>query len=144
MPSVEASVLVRRPGEEVFAFVADPRNLSRWQAALVRLEGLTGAPIQVGSSWIEVRRVGPRESTVTVKVTEFDPPRSFGWVGDAGILRVEGRFDFEGVADGTRVTQRMNFVGRGVMVLLSPVIARQSRHRMQHSLERLSRELVLP
>ena len=141
MPTVKASVLVGRPVEEVFAFVADPRNDGRWQAAFVRQEGQSGTPIRAGASWIEVRRVGPRERAVTVTVTEWDPPRSFGWAGDAGIVRVEGRFEFEGVAGGTRVSQRMNFVFRGVMLLLGPIAARQSRREMQHSLERLSREV---
>jgi hypothetical protein len=137
MPAAHATILVNSRPDVVFAFIADARNQWRWQPTLTAIEGFPDAPVQVGASWLEVRRFGARLRNIYVTVTDYRSPALLGFTGDQGGIVVKGRFVFEAVGNATRVTQHMQFRGRGLMVFLVPLIARQSRDEMQSNLERL-------
>ena len=49
MIHLEKSTIVRRPSDEVFAFVADQTNAPRWQSGIVEVRRLTDGPPGVGS-----------------------------------------------------------------------------------------------
>jgi uncharacterized protein YndB with AHSA1/START domain len=143
MEPVRQCVTVGLPIEAVFSFVSDPRNDARWQVDLVRHEGLPETVI-TGSEWIEVRRMGSRETAVRLTVTAFDPPRAVRFTGDAGNVRADGAITFEPLGAGTRVCQEMRFHGRGLFRMLVPLIARQSRSGIEQNLNRLQQELARP
>jgi uncharacterized membrane protein len=50
---VEDEVVVAKPVELVFPFLADPRNRPRWQASLRSVEMLTDGEPRVGMCWRE-------------------------------------------------------------------------------------------
>ena len=137
MPAAHASILVNSRPHDVFAFVADARNQWRWQPTLTAIEGFPDAPLEVGASWLEIRRFGGRVRNIYVTLTDHRSPASLGFTGDLGGIIIKGRFVFEAVGNATRVTQHMQFRGRGLMVFLAPLIARQSREEMESNLERL-------
>src|ERR1700732_2317224 len=69
MPAAHATILVNSRPDDVFAFIADARNQWRWQPTLTAIEGFPDAPVQVGASWVEVRRFGGRLRSIYVTVT---------------------------------------------------------------------------
>ena len=137
MPAAHATILVRCRPDDAFAFIADARNQWRWQPTLIRIENFPDAAVQVGASWLEERNFNGRARSLRITVTEYDSPVTLGFTGEGAGIVVHGRFTFEQAGDATRVTQHMHFRGRGVMMLLAPLIARQSRDEMQVNLERL-------
>lgn len=106
--AIERSVEIGRPPEEVFAFVADPRNDPRWCATVVGCEQLAGTGPGPGARY-EARhkptpfhRVMPR----SIEVVEYALPRMMrSRQEDAN-----GVFDITYVvapsAHGARLTQR--------------------------------------
>lgn len=103
MPSVQRSVVIARPVDEVFAFFADPTKGLTWRPALV--EASADGPVAIGTVFRQ-RVAGPGGRTVPadIRLTELDPGRRVAFVGVAGPLRPDVSYDFEPVEGGTNVT----------------------------------------
>jgi len=127
---VETVEISRRP-EEVFSYMTDPSHLVEWQESLVssRLEG--GGTPTVGSRLTQTRRVGRGERTMTMEVTEHNPPRQFAFRGIDGPVRAVGKGTVEPLEDGarSRVTVELDFEGHGIGKLLVPLIVRRQAQK---------------
>ena len=68
----ELAVEIERPPAEVYAFLADPGHLPRWQADVEEVRDAPGGPLSTGASFTEVRSfLGKRvESTLEAVVAE--------------------------------------------------------------------------
>ena len=53
----EKSVIIRRPFEEVFAYVGDLRHSAEWQAGLSEVRKVTEGPLRVGTRFTVVRKL---------------------------------------------------------------------------------------
>jgi len=102
MPAVERSVVIARPVDEVFAFLADPTNGRAWRSSLAEISA--DGPLAVGTVFRQ-RVSGPGGGTVPadIRVTELVPGRRVAFVGVVGPLQAIA-YDFEPVEGGTRVT----------------------------------------
>ena len=100
---VKHSIIINRPIEEVFAFVTNLDNETRWQPEikLVTLEG----PLQVGSTFRELRVTFGRTYDWHFRITEFDPPHRITIDTIGGSARYRGSRLFEAVVGGTKVTE---------------------------------------
>lgn len=65
MARFEHTVEIERPVEEVFAFLAEPHNLPRWQPSMQRLRPHGRGPLRPGLEVTEVRRFLGREMETT-------------------------------------------------------------------------------
>lgn len=75
MSVVEAWVEVQAPQQTVWAVVADPRNLPRWDRHIVGVEGAPEDGLRPGVSyWTRVRFLGV-QARVRAEVLELRPPR---------------------------------------------------------------------
>jgi uncharacterized protein YndB with AHSA1/START domain len=45
MITVEVSILIKRPLEEVFASLSDPRNASQWQSGVLEVRQMPESPV---------------------------------------------------------------------------------------------------
>lgn len=54
MIEVERGVVIQRPIEEIFAFLADFNNEPKFVPSLVKTEQLSGGPIDLGTKYREV------------------------------------------------------------------------------------------
>jgi uncharacterized protein YndB with AHSA1/START domain len=102
------STVIARPIEEVFEFVADPRNDPRWCERVqwcrqVRGEGpAPDARYEAqhrpsGFPWSHLRRIA---------VVEVDPPRRVRWEQRDQLARFDIAYELEAVPEGTLLTQR--------------------------------------
>lgn len=140
MEPIVESVEIARPSEEVFSYLTDAARLSEWQESLVsaHLEG--DGPVARGSRYVTVRRVGGRDRPMTMEMTEFDPPRSWTVRGIDGPVRGIVRGTVEPLSDGarSRVTIELDFEGRGIGLLLVPlVVRRQARDELPGATRKL-------
>ncbi len=143
MAPIRAAIeIVRRP-EDVFAYLDDLARHGEWQSGLVGVRLETEPPTRVGSRATETRRVGRREQTSTYEVTEHDPPRSFGFRGVDGSVRVVGRGTVEPLAGGdrSRVSLELDFEGHGLGKLLLPIVRRAARKQVPGNQQRLKERL---
>src|ERR1051326_3486963 len=71
---VTGEIVIERPIERVFDFVADERNEPLYNPRMNRAEKITPGPIGVGTRFgSEMTGVG-REAEMTIEFTEFDRP----------------------------------------------------------------------
>jgi len=75
--TVEQMIRVDAPAEAVFAKASDIEGSPAQQPKIKRIEMLTPGPVGIGTRWNETRAMGKKEATVTLEITEFDPPRSY-------------------------------------------------------------------
>ncbi|ARP72581.1 hypothetical protein LK07_25605 [Streptomyces pluripotens] len=130
----------RTPGD-VWAYVTDPNRLPEWQQSAVSVEQLDDGPLALGSRLRITRHVGRRDMPMTMRITEFEPPRTWGMRGIDGPVRGLVHGEVTPLADGrTRVTMDLDFEGHGIGKVLVPLVVRpQVRKELPHN-ERLLKE----
>src|SRR5688572_10923801 len=105
---IERTIMVARPVDEVWAYIADPRNDPKWCDKVVSVEQLAGDGPGPNTGYRVVHRPvrlkKPKELAVTVE--EYDPPRRMRVreEDDDGVFNVV--YDLEPAGEGTRLTQR--------------------------------------
>src|SRR5438477_3387809 len=76
----ECSIIVKRPLDEVFKFVATDyfQNRSKWTPGVVKLEKTSIGPLRVGTTGREIRRSGGGKLSETeLVVTQYEPNSRF-------------------------------------------------------------------
>jgi carbon monoxide dehydrogenase subunit G len=101
---VEETTTIKRPAEQVFAFVADPWNEPRWAPAVAETRQVSPGPVQVGTTFEETVRFLGRRFEIAFEVTEYEPNRRMAVRMTSGPSRTTGVRVVEPVADGTRLT----------------------------------------
>jgi uncharacterized protein YndB with AHSA1/START domain len=144
MAPIVSSIEIAHPPEQVFSYVTDPSRLAEWQESVVsaRVEG--GGPPAVGSKAITTRRIGRRERTMTMEMTNISPPRSWAVRGIDGPVRgiVSGTVEPLDEGARSRVTIELDFEGHGLGKLLVPLVVRpQAQKEMPRNLRNLKERL---
>lgn len=132
-------MLINRSREDVFAYVGDIHNDTRWQAGVkaVRYEGPPGEGMRI----IQVRVVlGKRVETVAV-CTRFAPPQTIAFTSDSSEVTFAGSYAFASVGERTRVTFSMEVQMDRVPRLLRGVIAGRIQREAATSLTTLKQVL---
>lgn len=123
---VESIEISRRP-DDVFSYVTDPARMEEWQEGVVSVRREGDAPVEVGSRAVVTRLVGRSERTMTMELTELDPPRTWTLRGIDGPVRAIVKGTIESLAEGerSRVTIALDFEGHGIGKLLVPLVVRR-------------------
>jgi hypothetical protein len=131
---------IARPTSEVFSYLTDPAKLQEWQGT-AEVEQLTPGPVREGTRFREVHeRMGRRIESVT-EVTGYDLDRHFAVSIVEGPMPIDGEWDLDPSAVGTRVDFRATGRLSGALRLLSPLVTRAVRRQMRKDHERLKRVL---
>ncbi len=83
MATFENTVMIRRPIEEVFAFLADFENIPKWNYAIVETRKVSEGAVEAGTIYQQVRSV-PSRSEERFEVTAYNPPRQLEIRGQLG------------------------------------------------------------
>jgi uncharacterized protein YndB with AHSA1/START domain len=122
MIKVEASIIIQRPIEEVFAFVADQTHAPQWQHDLLEVRRTTDGPVGVGTKHTAVRKFLGRRMELTNEYVKYEPNKQITFTGD-GTTRFECSYLTEATPQGTRLTCRMQMEPDGFFGLAEPLIA---------------------
>lgn len=143
MKRVEAVGQVGAPPAEVFAFLADPANLPRWQTGIVVAEKLTDGEIGVGSRANVVRELAGQRIGVELLMTEYEPDRHLALSSSASGIGVEASLDLEAADGGTQVRFAMEIRAKNVLLApLEGMVAGAAEPDVADSLERLRRHFA--
>jgi carbon monoxide dehydrogenase subunit G len=142
MASLESTVTIARPVEDVFRFFFDfDKNAASLgiESVVKEPEGPTG----VGTTFHlrDEFRGKVRESTT--RFTSIDPNR-IGFDGKVGPLRPKGAYIFEPMEGGTRLTVRVDPNPVGPLKLLSPIAVRIGKRIWAERLTRIKAVLETP
>ena len=140
MASAEGSITINRPIQDVFAFVSNKENDSRWSPSIVEVQRVSGDGT-VGTKYRQVIKVPGRGQVPTeVEVTSYDPGKRYAFHGTDGPVKPEGSFDFADEGGATRVTFKLEAELAGIKKLMAPMVAKSMRNEVQ-SLDRLKQLL---
>jgi len=137
MIKVEVSEVIRRPIEEVFAFVTDYRNDVRWQDGLLEVRLTPDGAAGMGTLVHEVRKFMGRRIESTGVITEYIPNVKVARKTVEGPNEVEGYTTFEPVeidgegSSSTKVTTHMEMKAGGFMTVAEPLVSSGLRRGLQ-------------
>lgn len=145
MAEIEGEIVIERPIEEVFDFVADQRHEPRFNPQVRSSELVTPEPIGGGSRFRAEMAMLGQPVDLTVEFTEFEGPlrlRSRSWSRRRGGSRpmLTEELTFAPVREGTRMRWAWHVDVQGFMQALSPLavwIGRRQEQRIWSALKRL-------
>lgn len=125
---VQGDIVINRPIDEVFDFVADERNEPQYNPPMTLAEMVTQGPIGVGSKFHCVM-TGVRPADMTVEFTEFDRPRRLGSTTHISNMDINGTLLFEPQGQSTKMKWLWNIEPRGFLKLLGPIVRRMGERQ---------------
>ena len=137
MIQARASILVSRPREAVFAFIADPANDHQWRSHLVASRGRVGA---VGDRITQTYSYEGKTQSMEFTVSEFEPPERLSY-RFSGPLPVRLAFQCREEAGGTRVSMSFSATPTGIVSVLEGRITGEAARIAHADLDRLKRVL---
>jgi carbon monoxide dehydrogenase subunit G len=142
--NVKTAIHIERSPHDVFAFIAEPENLPRWDPAIQAVRRKEPGPVGPGSQLRVTAEEGGRQVTIDSEVTEFEADRLFGVAATfSGVpLRVRWRVEPDG--GGTRLTTEGEAELRGVLALAGGYIRGIVTDRLNLAHRNLKRVLEAP
>jgi hypothetical protein len=138
MDALELSIVIKRPIEESFAFLANLENDMKWHSAFVEVRNTSGGSNGVGAKFLVFEGLlGRRTAGTEYEVAEYEPDRSAAWKTVAGPLPLKFRRTFERVDGGTRFAVRYEGEPRGFLKLAWPLITRMVKRQQGGDLRNL-------
>jgi len=117
VPQAKHFVDIHRPIDAVFDFMADGENCPQWRSGIIDIKHVSGEG--VGAAYAQ-GVTGPmgRRIAADYEITTFEPSRRIEFQTTAGPVRPHGRYDFEAVGAGTRLTFSLEAEVKGIQKLL--------------------------
>ena len=142
MIRIENSVQIGRTRDEVFGYLTNVENLSKWQDNVVQARALDDGPVRVGFKFEQTMKLGPRRIPAVCTVTDIKPNERFAFsMSSAGPVDCNAHFDLQPVLSGTRLTLNGEARLKGVWRLLRPMLVAELRRETKSELEAMKRLL---
>jgi carbon monoxide dehydrogenase subunit G len=116
---IEGNIVIERPAEEVFDFVADECNEPRFNPQMTQAEKISPGPIGVGTQF---RAVITGAGEMTIEFTGYDRPRRLASTTHLSGMDITGVLFFEPVPEGTCMKWVWDMEPRGFYKFLGPVV----------------------
>lgn len=126
---VEGEIIILRPVEEVFDFVADERNEPRYNRRMVRAEKISSAPIGLGARFRAELETAGHTLPMDIEFTGYDRPRRLASATRSTMMTTDGSLSFTPVAGGTLMRWSWDVRLRGLLRLMSPLVGRLGRRQ---------------
>ena len=125
----EGTVVIERPIEEVFAFLADGENDPKFSPRVLEIAKTTDGPPGVGTVYASTVKDAGVKTKREFRLTEFQPPTRIRWeeISKNLITATEGGYDLAPEGTGTRVTIHNVLEGHGPGKLIAPLALRSAR-----------------
>jgi len=141
MINLDFGTLVDKPIKDVFAFVADPNNMSKWNSAVVSLEQVTPGEVGVGTKFKSIGEMMGRRIEGEMQVTAYEPDTQCGFQVQAGPMQVNITLSFKTVGTGTKISLNAQGNPAGVFKLAEGVMVGRVKSMMEENLARLKSQL---
>jgi uncharacterized protein YndB with AHSA1/START domain len=137
MARIDGAVVIRRPVDEVFDFVADERNEPRYNPGIRRAEKLSPGPIGRGTQFRAEAVTLGRTVGMTMEYTAYERPRRLASSIHMAAADIGGTLRFDPVSGGTQMSWSWTMRLRGLYRLLTPIIVPTGRRAEQANWARL-------
>jgi len=137
----EKSIFIKRSAQEVFDFISDEENDSKWQNGVVSSELTTDGPKGVGSTTKVVRNFMGRKIEATVEVIDWTPPNQATFKSTSGPIPMQFTSFLEEQDGGTMLTMKGQAEFGGFMKLASGMAVKQVEKNLSSDLATLKKVL---
>ena len=136
MFKVENTVVIQKPVQEVFAFVNNPDNTTKWQGGVetVKHEGGTA---QVGAQYTEVRKFMGREMNTIMEVTALEENKKYAAKVVKGPVLFDVDVTFTAEDGNTKMTTIVQGEPGGFFKLAENMVAKQLEESLANDGKRL-------
>lgn len=137
MISININTLILQPVWEVFDFIANPENNSKWQYGSLESVQLSSGDMQVGTVFSSIGYFMGRRIQSDFEVTEFETNKSYGFETISGPIQLQTSYGFEALDRGTNVMVSSLINPGGFFKLIDPIVARVTRKQFKENLTTL-------
>jgi uncharacterized protein YndB with AHSA1/START domain len=135
------SVRIRRPIEDVFAFVSEPLNFPHWNSAVTAVEKTRGPESEAGSTYTMERELPTGRVQNELEIFARVHPTDFGIRTTSGPTPFSYLYTFS-AANGETVVQIDAVVELdGALALLAPLVSRAVKRGVDDNFAELKRTL---
>jgi uncharacterized protein YndB with AHSA1/START domain len=103
MARIEGEIIIDRPVDVVFDYVADQRNEPRYNPQMVRAEKITAGPVGKGTRFRSAVASMGRTAEMLIEFTSYDRPRLLASTTTMRQADISYTLTFEPAAGGTRM-----------------------------------------
>jgi len=137
MINLNLSALIDKPVKDVFAFITNPKNMSKWNSAVVSLEQITPGALGVGTKFKSAGEMLGRRIEGEMQVVAFEPDSKYGFQMNAGPVQVNVVLSFKTVGTGTKLSLNAQGNPGGLFKFAEPVMQARVKSMMEGNLARL-------
>jgi hypothetical protein len=141
MARIDGEIVIGRPIDAVFDYVADQSNEPQYNPRMVRAEKITPGPVGEGTRFRSAVVSMGRTAEMLVEFTSYDRPTRLASATTMQQADISYTLTFEPVAAGTRMRWSGQVRPKGAVKLLGPLIAWTGRHQEQRIWGSLKRHL---
>ena len=141
MATIEESVQIKRPVDEVFAYTTEAKSWPKWQSFIIEAEQTSQGPKGVGTTFKGTNRMMGRSMKWTAKVTEYEPNRKWAKNIICGSVFIEERMTYDPMEGGINFTIVYDMKVGGFLKLFSPMVVSSTRKETKKSLSNLKSTL---
>ena len=143
MRRVQRTARIAATPAEVYAFLAEPANLPRWQAGIVAAERTSPAPTVVGSTARVVLELMGQQVGAEIRVREAEPGRRLTLASSVSGMGVVASLDLAPSDGGTEITLASEVRAENVfMAPLERLVTDAAERDLDTSLARLEAALT--
>ena len=136
MAQAQRSIVIGRPVDEVWAFVTEGSNATKWRSGVLDVSKVSGQG--VGEVWKQgVRGPGGRRIDADYEVTAWEPARRMAFKAIAGPVRPTGEYRFAAEDGGTRLLFSLDAQLSGLKKLLMGGAVQSTMDAEMAALDRL-------
>jgi carbon monoxide dehydrogenase subunit G len=143
MRRVQRTAQIAATPAEVYAFLAEPANLPRWQAGIVAAERTSPPPTEVGSTARVVLELMGQQVNAEITVREADPPRRLALAASVSGMGIVATLDLAAHDGGTAITLASEVRAENIfMAPLERMVTDTAERDLDASLTRLQAALT--
>ena len=141
MINLDLGTLVDRPMKDVFAFVGDPKNMSKWNSAVVSLEQITPGDVGIGTKFKSTGEMLGRRIEGEMQVTAYEPDTKCGFQVNSGPMQVNITVTLKTVGTGTKISLHAEGNPAGFFKIAEGMMAGRVKTMMEENLASLKAQL---
>jgi uncharacterized membrane protein len=137
MTRVETSVLIDRPLEDVFAFIANVENNPVWQTGMQEAEITSEGPIGVGSTYSQLAKFLGRPVESTFEIVEYEDNHKIKGRSTSGSFPITFTRTAVSTPEGTKVSALIEGDASGFFRLAEPLLNRMVQRQVKADYSKL-------